>query len=143
MTAPPVLFTNLRRMDSVPKVELFGGSEVKSRTRFGGLIAATFASRKLATIKPLRRIGLERFSGPGEPSRCPAPADVPLVSTKMKSAALLFGVDRQTSGWTSAESGDASAFATSISVERIVNIEQVVYRGIAGSFLISRVRFRS
>src|SRR4030095_813899 len=89
VTLPPVLFTNRRRMDSVPKVELFAGSEVKSRTRFGGLEPATVASRKLTAKRPLRLIGPERFSGPGEPSRCPAPADVPLVSTKMKLVALV------------------------------------------------------
>ncbi len=38
----------------------------------------------------LRWMGDERFSGPGAPRRWPAPALVPLVSTKMKSAALLF-----------------------------------------------------
>ena len=34
-------------------------------------------------------MGELRFSGPGAPSRWPAPALVPLVSTKMKSLALL------------------------------------------------------
>src|SRR5262249_32481026 len=41
VTAPPVLFTKRRRMSSVPKVELLAGSDVKSRTRFGGLEDAT------------------------------------------------------------------------------------------------------
>src|ERR1044072_6420818 len=36
VTLPPVLLTTLRRMSNVPNVELFGGSDVKSRTRFGG-----------------------------------------------------------------------------------------------------------
>src|SRR5262245_41421544 len=36
VTLPPVLFTNLRRIEIVPKVELLAGSLVKSRTRFGG-----------------------------------------------------------------------------------------------------------
>src|SRR5215813_10312850 len=36
VTLPPVLLTTVRRISSVPKVELFGGSDVKSRTRFGG-----------------------------------------------------------------------------------------------------------
>jgi hypothetical protein len=31
-----VLFTIVLRISNVPKVELLGGSEVKSRTRFGG-----------------------------------------------------------------------------------------------------------
>src|SRR5262245_2736653 len=41
VTLPPVLLTTDRRMSNVPNVELFGGSEVKSRTRFGGDAAAT------------------------------------------------------------------------------------------------------
>src|SRR5678815_4732088 len=45
VTFPPVLFTIERRISSVPKVELFAGSEVKSRTLFGGLAAATHVSR--------------------------------------------------------------------------------------------------
>ena len=44
VTAPPVLLTTRRRKSSVPKVELFAGSLVKSRTRFGGLAAATVES---------------------------------------------------------------------------------------------------
>src|SRR6476659_2976423 len=36
VTFPPVLLVTVRRISSVPKVELLGGSEVKSRTRFGG-----------------------------------------------------------------------------------------------------------
>jgi len=41
----PVLFVTVRRMSSVPKVELFAGSEVKSLTRFGGLVLPTVESR--------------------------------------------------------------------------------------------------
>src|SRR5215470_10725603 len=40
VTLPPVLLTTVRRMSNVPNVELFGGSDVKSRTRFGGDPAA-------------------------------------------------------------------------------------------------------
>src|SRR5262245_28137493 len=89
VTFPPVLFTNLLRSERVPKVELFGGSLVKSRTRFGGELAATFASTRLTAKLALRVIGDERFWGPGAPRRWPAPAEVPLLSTKTKSAALL------------------------------------------------------
>src|SRR6476659_11235294 len=44
VTLPPVLFTTVRRNSIVPKVELLGGSLVKSRTRFGGLAGATHTS---------------------------------------------------------------------------------------------------
>ena len=33
---PPLLFTSFRRTSNVPNVELLAGSEVKSRTMFGG-----------------------------------------------------------------------------------------------------------
>src|SRR5882724_7449510 len=36
VTLAPVLLTHRRRMERVPKVELFAGSVVRSRTRFGG-----------------------------------------------------------------------------------------------------------
>src|SRR5829696_934004 len=89
VTGDPVLFVTVFRMSSVPKVELFAGSEVKSRMRFGGLELPTAGSRLPPAIWLLRWTGLDRFSGPGAPSRWPAPALVPLVSTKMKSGALL------------------------------------------------------
>src|SRR4029453_16204899 len=89
VTFPPVLFTTVRRMSSVPKVELFAGSLVKSRTRLGAADCATHVSSRSTANEALRSIGDERFSGPGAPRRWPAPAEVPLVSTKMKSAALL------------------------------------------------------
>src|SRR5262245_25694534 len=82
VTEPPVLFTHRRRIESVPNVELFAGSLVKSRTRFGGALEAIFASTKRDPKPLLRWIGEERFCGPGAPNRCPPPADVPLVSTK-------------------------------------------------------------
>src|SRR5262245_38166662 len=44
VTGAPVLLTTRRRKSSVPNVELFAGSEVKSRTRFGGTAAACVAS---------------------------------------------------------------------------------------------------
>src|SRR5215471_14138327 len=96
VTLPPVLFVNVRRMSSVPNVELFAGSLVKSRTRLGGLPDATHVSRSTPGMLLLRSTGDARFSGPGAPRRWPAPAEVPLVSTKMKSTALLsvsFGVE--------------------------------------------------
>ena len=40
VTGPPVLFCMRRLISSVPKVELFAGSDVKSLTRFGGPEAA-------------------------------------------------------------------------------------------------------
>src|SRR5215212_906474 len=45
VTFAPVLFVIVRRISNVPKKELFAGSEVKSRTRFGGDAAATQISR--------------------------------------------------------------------------------------------------
>src|SRR6185369_3109193 len=89
VTLPPVLLTMVRRTSSVPNVEFCGGFDVKSRTRFGGDAAATQVSSRFTANEALRSIGELRFSGPGAPRRCPAPADVAFVSTKTKSAALL------------------------------------------------------
>ena len=36
----PVLFVNLRRIESLPNVALFGGSLVKSRPTFGAALSA-------------------------------------------------------------------------------------------------------
>src|ERR1044071_9728976 len=47
VTFPPVLLTTDLRISRVPKVELLGGSDVKSRTRFGGDVAATQTSSEL------------------------------------------------------------------------------------------------
>src|SRR6185503_3396367 len=69
VTFPPVLFTIVLRTSKVPNVELFGGSEVKSRTRLGGEVAATQMSSKFTEKDALRSIGELRFSGPGAPSR--------------------------------------------------------------------------
>src|ERR1041384_3328518 len=90
VTFPPVLLVTVLRISRVPKVELFGGSDVKSRTRFGGDVFEAQVSRRSALKEAFRSIGELRFSGPGAPRRWPAPADVPLVSTNTKSAALLF-----------------------------------------------------
>ena len=81
VTEPPVLFTKRRRIDSVPWLP-FGFAGVKSRSRFGVEPEATVESSKAAENVLLRWIGLDRFSGPGAPRRCPAPADVPFASTK-------------------------------------------------------------
>src|SRR6476659_7822588 len=54
VTFPPVLLTAVLRISRVPKVELFGGSEVKSRTRFGGEAAATQTSRRFTANDALR-----------------------------------------------------------------------------------------
>src|SRR4029079_18885555 len=69
VTFPPVLLTTVRRISSVPKEELFGGSDVKSRTRFGGDAAATQISSRFAAKLAFRSIGDQRFSGPGAPRR--------------------------------------------------------------------------
>ena len=69
VTFPPVLFVIVLRTSMVPKVELFGGSEVKSRTRLGGAVFAEQVSRRLTANEASRSIGEERFSGPGAPSR--------------------------------------------------------------------------
>src|SRR6185295_5079496 len=82
VTGAPVLLTTRRRISSVPNVELFAGSDVKSRTRFGAFAAATVASISTIGIVVKLTSGDDRFSGPGAPKRCPAPADVPFVSTK-------------------------------------------------------------
>src|SRR6185503_20226279 len=54
VTFPPVRLVTVLRMSNVPKVELFGGSDVKSRTRFGGEAAATQTSSKLTAKEALR-----------------------------------------------------------------------------------------
>jgi hypothetical protein len=54
VTLPPVLFTNRRRIDNVPNVELFAGSLVKSRTAFGGAVVLRFASSEFAVNVLLR-----------------------------------------------------------------------------------------
>src|SRR6185295_19637929 len=69
VTFPPVLLTTVLRMSNVPNVELLGGSEVKSRTRFGGDAGPTQMSRTFAANDGLRSIGELRFSGPGAPRR--------------------------------------------------------------------------
>src|SRR5215510_14926163 len=54
VTFPPVLFTTVLRISNVPKVELLGGSEVKSRTRFGGEAGATHVSSNVTAKDALR-----------------------------------------------------------------------------------------
>src|SRR5215831_15945265 len=66
VTAAPVWLTKRRRMSSVPKVELFAGSDVKSRTRFGAADDDTLASSGNAAMLALRWIGDDRFSGAAE-----------------------------------------------------------------------------
>src|SRR5947209_15215639 len=86
----PVLFVTVRRIESVPKVELFGGSEVKSRARLGELEEPTPGSRIVSPTKALRWIGPARFSGPGAPSvDCRVLMIAPFVATKAKSLLLL------------------------------------------------------
>lgn len=69
VTFPPVLFVTVRRMSRVPNWELFAGSLVKSRTRFGGEEAMTHGSRTATPKDALRWIGDDKFSGPGAPNR--------------------------------------------------------------------------
>src|SRR6476660_2369409 len=83
-----------RLISSVPNVELFARSDVKSRVRLGAVEAPTEVSSKRVAIE-LRSKGDVRFSGPGAPSLCPAPAMVALVSKNRKSAALSF----ESFGW--------------------------------------------
>ena len=70
-----------RRAEGAARAHVLGGA-LKGLVR----VELRCASRPDAIAR--RRVTL-RFSGPGAPSRWPAPALVPLVSTKMKSAALL------------------------------------------------------
>src|SRR5262249_18052469 len=54
VTFPPVLLVTVLRISNVPKVELLGGSEVKSRTRFGGVAAPTHVSSRFTAKDALR-----------------------------------------------------------------------------------------
>src|SRR6201999_3730629 len=69
VTGKLVLLTILLRRSSVPKVELFAGSLVKSRIRFGGDELFTDWSRLKPGSPLFCCVGLERFSGPGAPRR--------------------------------------------------------------------------
>ena len=62
---PPLSFLKVKRRSSVPNVELFGGSLVKSRTMFGGAILSTQVSRPvLVKESPLVVIALDWFLRP-------------------------------------------------------------------------------
>ena len=76
-----MLFVKRRRNVSVPKVDLFPASPVKSRSRLGAAAGAMQDASSEPLMVSLRRTGLERFSGPGEPSLFPAPMSVACVST--------------------------------------------------------------
>src|SRR5688500_6218564 len=69
VTFTPVAFVTLVRKESVPKVELFAGSLVKSRTRLGGEPELTHGKILLPGICALRWTGEVEFSGPGAPRR--------------------------------------------------------------------------
>src|ERR1044071_4420625 len=56
VTFPPVLLVTVLRISSVPNVELLGGSEVKSRTRFGGDAGPTQTSNKSTAKEAFRSI---------------------------------------------------------------------------------------
>src|SRR5215471_7721796 len=67
----PLMFFHCIRIDTVPKVELFTGSDVKSRTRFGELSHALQPLAFCATstdAPPSSLIGEFSPSGPGAPS---------------------------------------------------------------------------
>src|SRR5215471_1446109 len=85
--SPPRVFVNVRRISSVPNVDSFWRSLVRSRTRLGGEPADAHVSSRLAAIALFRWTGDERFSGPGAPRRSPR-EKTPVVPTTMKSAAL-------------------------------------------------------
>ena len=68
VTDPPEVLVNLLLISSVPKVELFGGSLVKSRTRFGDTAAVTHGKISVAGKAAFLWSGLLRFWGPGAPS---------------------------------------------------------------------------
>ena len=85
----PEVFVNVRRSSIVPNVALPAGLDVISRTALGPALSALQSSSR-AVVKVLPApTGAARLAGPEAPNRWPAPAEVPLVSTKMKSAALL------------------------------------------------------
>src|SRR5919202_5316690 len=93
VTAAPVLFLTLRRIESVPLVEVAPGPGVKSRARAQAEVVEPLTAQPGSTsdslIVALRSTGLDKFSGPGAPSRCGGPtAAVDCVSTNMKSVAL-------------------------------------------------------
>src|SRR5438105_106215 len=91
----PVLFVNLRRIESVPSVELFGMSGVGSRKRAQAspgskLVPEQPASTSEALTCALRWTGLVKLSGPGAPCVDAVELNVPpVVETKTKSLALL------------------------------------------------------
>src|SRR5919112_1161342 len=97
VTAPPVLFVNLRRKSIVPLAAF--GPTVASRTVFGAEPRATVESRRerpnLAVSGTLQGTGPRapvEFSGPGAPRVGAAfePTAPPVVETTMKSDALSF-----------------------------------------------------
>src|SRR5215204_4795919 len=57
VTFAPVMFVTVRRMSSVPKVELLAGSLVKSRTRFGGEVVEMHGSSGSTAKEALRWMG--------------------------------------------------------------------------------------
>src|SRR2546423_14696494 len=71
VTAAPVLFVTLRRMSSVPKVEVAPEPGVKSRARAQAEVVEPVPAQPASTsdslIVALRKTGLDKFSGPGAP----------------------------------------------------------------------------
>src|SRR5258705_13551094 len=60
VTGAPVLFWNVRRIDSVPELP------EPTRMRFGGKVEARHGATRVSNIL-LRTLGLSRFSGPAAP----------------------------------------------------------------------------
>src|SRR3954462_8566928 len=87
-TGEPVLFVIVRRIESVPIGECWLGSDVKSRTRFGGCDAATAGPSSAPGTDALALMGLVRPCGPGAPSFAPSGVAAPAGLTTAKSAAL-------------------------------------------------------
>ena len=91
------VLVNVRRMSSVPNVEFCAvarGPRVRRSRSRAHVVRRLVAALARVELRHRQREAVEamgelRFSGPGAPSRWPAPALVPLVSTKMKSLALL------------------------------------------------------
>src|ERR1700755_235145 len=89
VTGEPVPLVTVRRIFNVPIGELFAGSGVVSRSRFGGSEFETAGSNSVTENVASLWIGLERHSGPGAPSAdWTPPAAMPPVEMNEKSAAL-------------------------------------------------------
>ena len=139
VTLPPVLLTNATPQRDRPERGVVRGiaGEVADPVRRRRSWRPWRRSARSAKVL-LRWIGDDRFCGPGAPRRWPAPAEVPLVSTKMKLVALL-SVSTGVLIGADADRRDRSALAAIVAVERVVDRERG-QRRVAGAFLVDRVR---